>query len=90
MSNRKDLKKRISYVCSDLFAECVATSLYTGKPKQEDVDAILQLIITVHDDYVRRISHPEPGMPKKKYFKFVSDSFDKQAVEIIDQIGNLN
>lgn len=90
MSNRKDLKKRISYVCGDLFAECIATSLYSGKPKQEDVDAILQLIIRVHDDYVRRISHPEPGMSKKKYYKFVSDNFDKQALEIIDQIGNLN
>lgn len=90
MSNKKDLKKRINYVCGDLFAECIATSLYTGKPKQEDVNAILHLILTVNNDYVRRISHPEPGMTKKEYFKFISDSFDKQAVEIIDQIGNLN
>ena len=90
MSNRKSLKKKINNICADLFAECVATSLYTGRPRKEDVDAILELIISVNDDYVRRVSHPEPGLPARKYFKVIREAFDKQVIEIIDQIGNLN
>ena len=31
ITNKKDLKKTINYVCSELFAECVAVSLYSGK-----------------------------------------------------------
>ena len=32
MPNRRDLKKTINYICSELFAECVAASLYNGNP----------------------------------------------------------
>ena len=89
MTNRKDLKRAINYICSDLFAECVAASLYSGKPDQENVDALLSSILRIHSHYIRRISHVEPGMPAKKYFQDLTDGFNKQVGEIIDQIGNL-
>jgi len=89
MTNRKDLKRAINYICSDLFAECVAASLYSGKPDQENVDALLSTILRIHSNYIRRISHVEPGMPAKKYFRNLTDGFNKQVGEIIDQIGNL-
>lgn len=90
MSNKRELKKKINCTCGDLFAECIATSLYTGAPKKEDVDAILQLIIRINDDFVCRVSHPEPGMPAKRYYSAVETDFTKSVIEIIDQIGNLN
>lgn len=90
MANKRDLKKKINYVCGSLFAECVAVSLYTGKPSKDDVDALLASILIVNDDFRRRVSHPEPGMPAKKYFDLIDKDFDKQILEIIDQIGNLN
>ena len=62
MSNKRDLKKTINYICSDLFAECVAASLYDGKPNEDNVNALLSSILMIQNDYVRRISHPEPGM----------------------------
>lgn len=89
MTNKRDLKRKINYACGDLFAECVATSLYAGNPKQEDVDAILQLIIRVNNDFVCRISHPEPGIPARTYYKSVEADFDKSVAEIADQISNL-
>lgn len=90
MANKRDLKKKINYVCGDLFAECVAVSLYTGKPSKEDVDALLASILIINDDYRRRVSHPEPGMPAKKFYDAIYKEFDKQILEIVDQIGNLN
>ena len=41
MTNKRELKKSINYICSDLFAECVAANLYSGKPNKENADAIL-------------------------------------------------
>ena len=87
MSNKRDLKRKINYVCSELFAECVAASLYSeNKPSNEDTDALLTSIMMIHSDFVRRISHPEPGMAQKKYYGVLIADFNKQVEEIIDQI----
>ena len=90
MSNKRDLKKTINYICSDLFAECVAASLYNGKPDEDNVNALLSSILMIQNDYVRRISHPEPGMKQKKKKKNLTKNFNKQVSEIIDQIAALN
>ena len=87
MSNKRDLKKTINYICSELFAECVAASLYNGKPEEDNVNALLS---SIQNDYVSRISHPEPGMETQDYFKDLINNFNKQASEIIDQIAALS
>lgn len=89
MTNRRKLKKMINHICSDLFSECVALSMYGAKDKKDDVKAILASIIMVNSNYVRRISHPEPGMPDKVYFKDLKDKFCVQIEEITDTIANL-
>ena len=89
MSNKRELKKTINYICSDLFAECVAASLYCGKPEKENVDALLTSILVIHSRYIRRISHPEPGMAAHTYYKDLIDRFNEQASEVIDNINNL-
>ena len=50
MANKRDLKKIINYICSDLFSECIAASLYNGKKKQEEINAILTSIIIVQSN----------------------------------------
>jgi len=90
MTNKRDLKKIINCICSELFAECMASSLYNGKTTKENVDALMQSILVIHNDYIRRISHPEPGMKPKKYYNNIIEEFKKQVDEIIDQIDNLN
>lgn len=89
MANKRDLKKMINYICSDVFSECVAASIYSGKKDSEDVKAILSSILIVNDDAIRRVSHPEPGMPKKVYYKDLKDKFNSQIGEIVDQIINI-
>jgi len=90
MASKRDLKRNINYICSDLFAECMAASLYGDNVKNEDVNALLMSIIILKNDFVSRISHPEPGMKTKKYFKALINDFNKQASELIDQISNLH
>ena len=89
MANKRDLKRTINYITSELFAETVAASLYNGKPTQEDVDGILSAIVMINGDYISRVSHPEPGITKGEYYKKLTADFNKQGSEIIDQISNL-
>ena len=76
MANKRDLKRTINYITSELFAETVAASLYNGKPSQEDVDGILS-------------SHPEPGIKAGVYYQNLIKDFNKQVSEVVDQIANL-
>ena len=87
MANKRDLKRTINYITSELFAETVAASLYNGKPTQEDVDGILSAIVMINGDYISRVSHPEPGITKGEYYKKLTVDFNKQVSEIIDQIS---
>ncbi len=91
MASKRNLKKSINYICSELFAECVAFSLYVVKDgNTENVEALLHSILVIHNDYVCRISHPEPGMQQKQYFNVLVRDFNAQISEIIDQIANMN
>ena len=89
MSNKKDLKQVINYVCDELFAECVAASMYNGAPDTENVESLLLSIINLRSDFISRISHPEPGLPAKKFFNDLKRDFNEQVSEIIDHISNL-
>ena len=89
MANKRELKKRVNYICSDLFSECIAASLYNGNSNEEEVNSILISILMVQRDYVCRISHPEPGMPPKDYFKDLKERLNIQIEEISDNIANI-
>lgn len=88
-TNKRDLKKSINYICSELFAECVAASLYNNNLEKENVDALLTSILNIHNNYICRISHPEPGMDAKAYYKDLIDNFNKEVGEIVDAICNI-
>lgn len=89
MSSKRDLKRAIRAVCTDLFAEGVATSLYGTEKDKEVIEPIFESILKIHSEYIRRVSFPEPGIKPKKYYKFIIEEFNKQAEEIIDQLNAL-
>ena len=87
MANKRSLKRSITLICEELLAECVAVSLYGQN--RDNAEALIFSTLKMQDDFIRRISHPEPGMPAKVYFKDLREKFAAQASEIIDQINNL-
>ncbi len=89
MANKRDLKREINYICSELFAECVAVSLYATDTDEENVDSLLRTIMRTHSDYIMRVSHPEPGITPKKYYHILISSFNNDVNNIVDQISNL-
>ena len=89
MANKRSLKHAINLICEELLAEAIAASLYGNGKNEENVDGILFSIIKLQNNYISRISHVEPGMQAKKYFKDLREKFTTDADEIIDQINNL-
>lgn len=90
MASKRTLKKSINYVCSELFAECVANSLYNVRKDDGDTEAMLHAILTIHHNYVSRVSHPEPGITAKAYYADLTQHFNAEIGEVIDQIANMN
>lgn len=89
MANKRDLKRGITYISSELFAECVATS-YSNNCDQANVDSLLKSIMHMHSDYIMRVSHPEPGMLPKLYYRTLIEHFNNDVNDIVDQISNIN
>lgn len=89
MSNKRKLKKGINVICGELLTECVAATLYGNDKHEGNTDALLFMILKVEDNFVKRVSHPEPGMSPKNYYKDLREKFAAQVSEIADQINNL-
>ncbi len=90
MANKRNLKKGINFICDNLVAECFAIAIYnSNNAKTEMVDDTIASILQMHRDYINRISHPEPGMPQKTYFKVLKTDFIQSVNEVIDNIKNI-
>ena len=87
MANKRTLKKAIHLICEELFAEGIALSLYGAKTQQQSATALLYSIAKLEDEYICRVSHPEPGMKASDYFKDLREKFSAQVNDIIDQMN---
>lgn len=90
MSNKRELKKAIHGICTELFGECANAAIYSSGEQRENFEALLSSIVLLHNNYLSRVSHPEPGMSAKVYFKDLIDNFNKETGEFVDQITALS
>ena len=86
MASKRHLKQTINLICEELFAECVAASLYGQN--RESAEALIWSTLKMRNNYIRRVSHPEPGMPAKVYYKDLKEKFSAQVSELLDQLQN--
>ncbi|MBR1485507.1 MAG: hypothetical protein IJ612_07450 [Prevotella sp.] len=89
MANKRSLKRAINAISEELFAECVAASLYGAEAHKDNANALLHCIVKTQRHYISRVSHPEPGLPAKKYYADLRERYAAQVGEIIDQINAL-
>ena len=89
MANRRTLKRAINGICEELFVECIAATLYGNENHKDNEEALLFTILKTQSDFIARVSHPEPGMAAKTYFKDLREKFSAQVSEVVDQINNL-
>ena len=88
MANKRELKKKVDALCGDLFAECVACVRY-AKVNRDDADSVMLAILHMQDDILCRISHIEPGLPTKTFFKKLHNDLNQETETIISQIEAL-
>ena len=89
MAKRRELKKGINFLCGELFAECVAIMHYQKPIPQEDVDNVMTSILNLQDDMLNRVSHVEPGIKAKEFFKKLRTDMVERTDEIVEQIKSL-
>lgn len=89
MSSRRRLKKNVNYIASELFAECLVHSLYIPGTDKVKADELMGRVLTLQDEFIRRISHSESGDVKGFYKKYRQD-FQVQVDAVIDDIAKLN
>ena len=88
MANKRNLKKGINVICQMLFSECVAVSLYGPEDKKAHAEDQSVAVMKLQDHFIRRVSHPEPGVKAKDYYKELTDKFREQVTEILDHINS--
>ena len=88
MASRKNLKKNVNYIASELFAECLVNSLYVPGTDKSKADELMSTILNMQDEFISRISHTPPGNVKGYYKKFNED-FNAKVDEIIEAMNNL-
>ena len=85
---RKNLKKHINYLCSELLAECIAVAGYNVKGNHQDIENVMLGILSMRNDWICRLSHVEPGCTKP-FFKKLKEDMQRRTDEIVEQIQNL-
>ena len=81
MANKRNLKKAINYVASDLFLECIVLK-QIKKADATKADEILADILCLQDEFLARAGHPEPGCVKK-YYRKLNEDFGNEVSNII-------
>lgn len=81
MANKRNLKKAINYVASDLFLECIVLK-QIKKAEAAKADEILADILCLQGEFLARAGHPEPGCVKKYYRQLIED-FGNEVEAII-------
>ena len=89
MANKRALKKNVNLICDELYIDFIAASLYGNTHDDKILANIVETIDKMQSNTLSRISHPEPGMSKGKYFKDLKKQFKTSVLEIADQISNL-
>lgn len=86
MANRKRLKKSIKIVTGELFADCV-TLIHLGQGNAETLQKLMVEVLTIHNDFVARLSHVEKG-EEKHFFKKLREEFTEKVNNLSDRIVN--
>jgi len=89
MANKRSLKQCINLICEELMTDGIAASLYGAEASKNDAETLLYSIVRMQRNYISRVSHVEPGMTPKAYYKDLREKFAAEVSEIADHISTL-
>ncbi len=91
MANKRNLKKDINYLTSEILSDCYA-HLYLFPDKNDDkIMEIISKAITSRNDFISRINNPKlEKKTTKKYFNELIEEVITNSNNLIDEIQKLN
>ncbi|MGL5262358.1 MAG: hypothetical protein ACRC9P_08240 [Bacteroides sp.] len=89
MASRRILKKSVKSITNELMTDCLILDYLNPEVDSAKIDEILSQIYQLKMEYVSRISHTEPGNPKKYYRQFRED-FSNEITNILADITALS
>lgn len=89
MASRKNLKKVITFIVDEVATEAFLVS-YDAQGNTEQWVDLFNKIFSLNNDYIARVSHVEPGMPAKRYFDALCESFNNDVKALFEEIGKLS
>lgn len=88
MASRRTLKKTIDYVVGDILTECIITYNYVPGIDADKVLAVMNEATRIDSEFIKRISHTEPGQAKQ-YYKVLRQEFDERICAVIEKMADL-
>ena len=73
MSSRKNLKKMLDAYVGELLSQCALLSLIVPEENREKAFDIMDKLVDLRNDLIKRISHTEPGQAKVFYRQWKAD-----------------
>lgn len=89
MASRRKLKKAVGYILGELLTEAMVFKAYIPNVDVDKANLLMTKIINTNNEFIKRISHTEPGSVKLFYKKFGID-FNTAINEILDELNELN
>lgn len=92
MASRRQLKKTIKFVTSELISDVYFRLLMSKKVNEEAVDQIVLKIVDINKEFVLRVNRPDgKNNPKivKQYFSKLYNDWQEKLSVIIKEIEGL-
>lgn len=88
MAKKRELKKAINLMSTDLLIELLGAEQAAPGVQPEDVQNIAQSILLMRNDFVNRLSHIDKRQVKA-FFRQMEEDLNASTNEIVDQICQL-
>jgi len=88
MAKRRDLKKAINTMCSDLLIELLAAQQSNPNIPKEDITNIAESILLMQDDFTSRLNHVDKQQVDR-FFDQIEEDLIVSTNEIVDHICQL-
>ncbi|QKG79647.1 hypothetical protein [Tenuifilum thalassicum] len=92
MASRRNLKKDIDYLMSEVISDCYTYMLIHGEKKRDEAIAIIESILEKRNDLIHRIKHPENKSDKKAvkaHYKAIHEDLLKAIDESFSKLSEL-
>lgn len=85
---RRQLKKQINFIGTDLLIECLAVRQAHPTIPEADIENIVGSILFMQEDFISRLSHVDKRQVKR-FFRQLEDDLAVSSNQIIDNIFHL-